>query len=89
MRDQSDIVGFADLLAQAGLRAARHAKSAGAKSALSFHSLRHTATTLLHEGGVPAAVAQALIGHDSEGDHRLLFDSALGSFLLVSQSFLC
>ena len=66
MRDQSDIVGFADLLAQAGLRAARHAKSAGAKSALSFHSLRHTATTLLDEGDVPAAVAQALIGHDSE-----------------------
>ena len=34
---------FADLLAQAGLRAGRHAKSGGpvAKSSLSFHSLRH------------------------------------------------
>jgi integrase len=49
---------FAGLLAQAGLRAARH-KASGVKSALSFHSLRHTATTLLHEGGVPVAVAQA------------------------------
>jgi site-specific recombinase XerD len=33
--------------------------------------LRHTATTLLHEGGVPAAVAQALIGHDSEAIHQV------------------
>ena len=32
---------------------------------LSFHSLRRTATTLLHEAGVPPSVAQALIGHDS------------------------
>jgi site-specific recombinase XerD len=40
-------------------------------SVLSFHSLRHTATTVLHEGGVPAAVAQALIGHDSEASHQI------------------
>jgi integrase len=38
---------------------------------LSFHSLRRTATTILHEAGVPAAVAQALIGHDSEAMHEL------------------
>jgi len=64
---------FADLLAQAGLRApARHTSaSAKERSPLSFHSLRHTATTLLHEGGVPAAVAQALIGHDSEAIHQV------------------
>jgi len=37
---------------------------------LSFHSLRGTATTLLHEAGVPNAVAQELIGHDSEEVHR-------------------
>jgi integrase len=37
---------------------------------LSFHSLRRTATTILHEAGVPAAVAQALIGHDSEAIHE-------------------
>jgi len=33
--------------------------------------LRRTATTLLHEAGVPAAVAQALIGHDSKAMHEL------------------
>ena len=38
---------------------------------MSFHSLRRTATTLLHEAGVPAAVAQAFIGHDSEAMHEL------------------
>jgi integrase len=38
---------------------------------LSFHSLRRTATTLLHEAGIPAAVAQAPIGHDSEAMHEL------------------
>ena len=38
---------------------------------LSFHSLRRTATTLLHEAGVPAAAAQALIGHDSKAMHEL------------------
>ncbi len=36
------------------------------KRNLNFHSLRRTATTLLHEAGVPAAVARALTWHDSE-----------------------
>jgi len=31
--------------------------------------LRHSATTILHEAGVPASVAQAMIGHDSEAVH--------------------
>jgi integrase len=35
-------------------------------SGLSFHSLSHTAVTLLKETGVPHAVVQELIGHDSE-----------------------
>jgi integrase len=39
-------------------------------NALSFHSLRRTATTLLHEAGIAGAVAQALIGHDSEAIHE-------------------
>jgi integrase len=43
---------------------------------LSFHSLRRTATTLLHEAGVPSAVAQALIGHDSEAMHELYISVA-------------
>ncbi len=65
---------FADILAATGLRAKKtHRKSDGPRErhALSFHSLRATATTLLHEAGVPAAVAQALIGHDSEEIHKI------------------
>jgi integrase len=38
---------------------------------LSFHSLRHSATSFLHEAGIPAAVAQAFVGHDSEAIHAL------------------
>jgi integrase len=69
---------FIDLLAQAGIREKRAHRSRGiGRSAqrqaagLSFHSLRRTATTLLHEAGVPAAVVQSLIGHDSEEVHQL------------------
>ena len=70
---------FSDLLVQAGLRArpapgSQHSRSIGHSgrrkiNALSFHSLRRTATTLLHEAGVPGTVAQALIGHDSAAIH--------------------
>jgi integrase len=69
---------FADLLAAAGLREKKNHKSTGKGRGsrrivepLSFHSLRRTATTILHEAGVPAAVARALIGHDSEAIHEL------------------
>ena len=33
--------------------------------------MRRTATTLLHEAGIPAAVAQAFIGHDTEAMHEV------------------
>ncbi len=71
---------FGDLLAQAGLRVKKdHVKAVGGKGrggpkqayAISFHSLRRTATTLLHEAGIPAAAAQELIGHSSAEVHRL------------------
>jgi integrase len=69
---------FGELLADAGLRARTTHKSTNKgrdvtreANQLSFHSLRRTATTLLHEAGIPAAVAQALIGHDSEAIHEL------------------
>lgn len=39
-------------------------------SALSFHSLRHTATSLLKNAGVPEAVAMDIIGHDSTAISR-------------------
>ena len=84
---------FADLLAAAGLRQKRNHKSRGKGRGtkrevqpLSFHSLRRTATTLLHEAGVPVAVAQALIGHDSEAMHELYVSvgrEALGKPRLV------
>jgi integrase len=68
---------FAELLAQAGLREKPTHKKVGEgrgsrrrRSQLSFHSLRRTATTLLHDAGIPLAVAQQLIGHDSEEMHR-------------------
>ncbi len=71
---------FADILAAAGLRETRREKrkllkAAGPRRsrdrhALTFHSLRDTATTLLHEAGIPASVAQELIGHDSDEVHR-------------------
>ena len=68
---------FNDLLASIGLRKKRNHTSMGkgrsAKreaSVLSFHSLRATATTFMHEAGVPAAVVQELIGHDSAEVHR-------------------
>ena len=40
------------------------------KNALSFHSLRYTATTLLHEAGVPPLIVQKIVGHDSAKIHE-------------------
>jgi len=70
---------FGDLLVQAGLRAKNPRESHRSRGTgrsgrrrineLSFHSLRRTATSFLHESGVPSTVAQALIGHDSEEVH--------------------
>lgn len=37
---------------------------------ISFHSLRHTATSLLKNAGVSAAVAMDIIGHESEAINR-------------------
>ena len=37
-----------------------------APSQLNFHSLRHTAVSLLKDAGIPQAVVQELVGHDSE-----------------------
>jgi hypothetical protein len=68
---------FGELLSQAGLIDKRPHRSRGIGrsarrevSSLSFHCLRRTATTLLHEYGVAGAVAQALIGHDSAQTHE-------------------
>jgi integrase len=85
---------FADLLAQAGLRQHQphRARGTGRDSrrsvgALSFHSLRRTANTWLHEAGAADAVAQALIGHASKAVHdryvsvgRDALKAAVGTF---------
>jgi len=65
---------FADLLAHAELREkAPHHRSKGkgrssqrASNRLSFHSLRHTAVSLLKDAGIPEGVVMELVGHDSK-----------------------
>jgi integrase len=66
---------FYDLLVTAGLAKEKthnpkpgEEKGRGAKrvmNAVSFHSLRHTATSLLKAAGVSEAVAMEFVGHDS------------------------
>jgi len=71
---------FGELLADAGLaehKPHRKTKAAPGRSGrrtiseISFHSLRHTATSLMKNAGISAAVVQDIIGHDSEAmsDH--------------------
>jgi integrase len=64
---------FAMLLANIGLRAPLKRKSTGkgrngrrTKHEVSFHSLRHTAVSLLKDAGIPEAVVMELTGHDSQ-----------------------
>ena len=85
---------FGELLALAGLRkAAPHQGTgktrAGARESgqLSFHSLRRTATTVLHEAGIPAAVAQALIGHDSEAMHEVYISVGREALIKAAAAF--
>jgi integrase len=63
---------FYEVMADAGLVERRNHRSTGKGRSsrrvfneLSFHALRHTATSLLKNAGVPAAVVMDLIGHDS------------------------
>ena len=64
--------GFHDVLQAAGLVGERSRKNTGRgrsnrreTSALSFHSLRHTTTSLLKSAGISASVAMDIVGHDS------------------------
>jgi integrase len=66
---------FRELLADAGLatpKAHRTTKAAPGRdgprelSQISFHSLRHTATSLMKTAGVNASVVMDIIGHESE-----------------------
>jgi integrase len=68
---------FIELLVRAGLRegtretAGRLPGARRRQSELSFHCLRHNAVSLLKEAGVPHAVVQELIGHESEAVSRV------------------
>jgi integrase len=64
---------FASILASAGFRPPPNRTSTGkgrnarrTKNEISFHSLRHTAVSLLKDAGIPEAVVMELIGHDSQ-----------------------
>ena len=69
---------FFELLATAGLAQSRknHRKQKQGRGArrnlseISFHSLRHTATSLLKNAGVNDVVARDIIGHESEAVSR-------------------
>lgn len=69
---------FFELMAVAGLVKSRafHGKqkqgrtSKREQSPITFHSLRHTATSLLKRAGISNAIAQDIIGHDSEAVSR-------------------
>ena len=63
---------FIELMIHAGLRQRRSRKSAGKGRdcrrhgmAISFHSLRHSAVSILKDAGVPDSVVMELVGHDS------------------------
>src|ERR1700730_4721464 len=65
---------FSELMARAGLIAPKkHRKSADCNGRngcrtmreISFHSLRHTATSLLKNAGVSSAIVQDIVGHES------------------------
>jgi integrase len=69
---------FIDLLVGVGLRQPIVRKKTGRgrtgrrkPSELSFHSLRHTAVSLLKDAGIPDAIVMALVGHDvvRQSDH--------------------
>jgi len=68
---------FYQILVSAGLAQRRITKETGqggsvkhTQNALSFHCLRHTATSLLKNAGVSDAIARDIIGHESEAVSR-------------------
>jgi len=69
---------FGELLKAAGLitRETSHKKRGDGRDArrvqseITFHSLRHTATTLLKSAGVSDAIAREIVGHDSTAISR-------------------
>jgi integrase len=63
---------FVELMIQAGLRPARTHQGTGKGREgkrqgmdISFHSLRHSAVSILKDAGIPDSVVMAFVGHDS------------------------
>jgi integrase len=71
-RSGSLSIQFSRLLEQAGFREKKVHSTGKGRSAqregnkLTFHSLRHTAVSLLKDAGIPEAVVMEMIGHDSK-----------------------
>ncbi len=62
---------FGELLIQAGLREKKNQKQSGrTENELSFHSLRHSCVTFLHEAGLPQATVETYVGHGSSAVNR-------------------
>lgn len=61
---------FRALLAAVGLAKPVGEKSGRETAELSFHSLRHTATSMLKAAGVSDAIARAIVGHESAAVSR-------------------
>ena len=67
-RQFSEILGAAGLRDVVSHKAAKRALDGDSRrkvNELSFHSLRHTAVSLLKKAGVGEAIAMDLVGHDS------------------------
>jgi integrase len=53
-------------IARKGAASSEQRKGAKWSNSLSFHSLRHTAVSLLKDAGIPEGVVMELVGHDSK-----------------------
>jgi integrase len=86
---------FAKILAKAGLREKQpHTKTHGLgrglgsnKETLSFHSLRHTAVSMMKAAGIPEATAMEIVGHESVEMSRLYTHVGDAELRRASESF--
>ena len=86
---------FAKILARAGLREKQpHTKTHGQgrgvgsnKEKLSFHSLRHTAVSMMKAAGIPEATVMELVGHDSVEISRHYTHTGYAELKRASESF--
>lgn len=86
---------FAELMVQAGIRksdwkVAGREETAGTKRRkkhrLSFHSLRHTATSWMKEAGVPVSVVMDFVGHDDAAMSQLYTHSGEAAMRRAAES---